>query len=389
MGSFALPPRPPSAKARIAAGMVATAAALILGSACGDAVSTSTTGASSSASSSTSTGAGGSASCGLPPVSDATCEACLETSCCEVRHACSLETKCNDLEKCITLCDFDLDCINAKCAAFLVPPTPLILETNKCLFEHCLPACPKNAPTCKGAVSQGPSAATCGPCAEANCCSELTPALVDIEFAECTLECADPECLYGCEQMFPDAVARATAKEECLFDKCEAACSPPNGCGEFAGQGTCGTCVHQNCCAELEACSKDASCLDLFSCLMGCSGLACNQCLMTWPLKELELFLPMQNCLQTRCESSCGGQGCGLYASFLSSGCSSCVAANCCKESTECGLDGSCAALRLCVELCKKDTMCIAKCGNAAPTGTAKLDAFNACEASACAGKCP
>jgi hypothetical protein len=144
------------------------------------------------------------------------------------------------------------------------------------------------------------------------------------------------------------------------------------------------------CCAQHEACSKDASCLDLFTCLQQSTGP--NQdpklCLESWPSKEIGLALSMLNCSTTTCKGACGGQGCGLYATLAPPACQQCIAASCCTESSDCGLDPDCAALETCVSLCAGDAACVSKCRSSLPLGVSKFDPLAMCESTNCSA-CP
>ncbi|HEY1691684.1 MAG TPA: hypothetical protein VGG39_05965 [Polyangiaceae bacterium] len=71
----------------------------------------------------------------------ATCEACLETSCCALAGACAGDTACKGLEECAGACSGDPTC-RARClSAYRVPSDRAEADLAACLAAHCAAPC--------------------------------------------------------------------------------------------------------------------------------------------------------------------------------------------------------------------------------------------------------
>lgn len=235
----------------------------------------------------------------LTCVLESACEddACIEAQCTTELFACSTgDMTCSALWSCATDCGEDDACTaecafeSTKLAQEQANELVMCIESNSCADEACiLENCESEWFSCTGELSD-----------ETACPTVIA----------CVDDCAgDPLCTLACE----DAAA------EGAWDEAEAllTCGETNMCQD-------GPCLETNCPTELLACSTgEASCSDLTTCLLGCSGaeLCEANCVAEATESAQEQFGALvmcieanscidQNCIDTNCadeQTACAG----------------------------------------------------------------------------------
>jgi hypothetical protein len=221
----------------------------------------------------------------LACVLDSACEddACIELECTAELFSCSTgDMTCSALWSCATDCGEDEACTaecafeSTKLAQDQANELVMCIESNSCTDEACiLENCGNEWFSCTGQLSD-----------EAACPSVIA----------CIDDCADdPLCALACE----DAAATGA------WDEAEAllTCGQTNMCED-------GPCLETNCPSELLACSTgEASCGDLSSCLLGCTGaeLCEANCVADATESAQEQFGALVMCIEA---NSCEDQDC-------------------------------------------------------------------------------
>lgn len=146
-------------------------------------------------------------------------------------------------------------------------------------------------------------------------------------------------------------------------------------CAQGADTGACQT--------EATACSNDAACLTLSTCLQGCTTEACEQtCSTTAGSTAVAQLNALNACVcgtacTTQCSMECaipdGGTSCGVSSSNMA--CESCFDTHCCSEAEACSNDVTCAA-------------CLAPSPAASCATNTLLLAFDTCVSSSCGSAC-
>lgn len=157
-------------------------------------------------------------------------------------------------------------------------------------------------------------------------------------------------------------------------------------CGALAGEkGACSACLAGNCCDEARACSGDAACAKLFSCLDACAGSdACrSDCRTAHPAGFSEVGAALAACQAKACASSCGASTCGGYV-FSTNVCAACATSSCCSQATACATDAECTALAFCARSCGDDLTCASRCSELHPAGWEAEQRFAGCVKNQC-----
>jgi hypothetical protein len=127
----------------------------------------------------------------------------------------------------------------------------------------------------------GPTCASFGdPCTECMA-SECPPTYCGcvenddcLELIQCNKGCGDDACQESCLSQHADGVSAAILVGDCAATTCKPSC--PSSEGELT---PCEVCLYTNCSSAANACLSQPVCLDLWSCLAGCSNLdlACHK----------------------------------------------------------------------------------------------------------------
>lgn len=263
----------------------------------------------------TRSGGGGGASCGLS-TGDATCDTCLDTSCCAPNTACVSDADCTALVTCGDACRDDA-CLSGCMTAH--PTGAALLDSlSTCVGTSCATACgggSSGPPT--SACGFGTGAAACDSCLDTNCCGDANACLGDADctaLIDCAQTCSDSACEAACESAHPAGTAKMTALSTCANTACGGTCGGassgpgpgPASCGLTSGVATCDTCLDASCCAPTSACLGDADCTAIVGCYDACSDAACAAaCDAAHPTGSTKLTAVF-TCVQTSCASPCG-----------------------------------------------------------------------------------
>ncbi len=177
--------------------------------------------------------------CGTLTFVNASCQACVETSCCAVDGLCSQNQDCVSLVECRAICTTQscADDCNAKRPAGVGDLQVL----EECLSSSCGIPCklsdagtssPADASTTLG-QSCGrlvyPSA-ICQTCVETGCCDPAEMCSSDPDcslYVQCRFMCTptDTQCMTSCQTQFPIGFTGATNLNRCVQEKCATSCN--------------------------------------------------------------------------------------------------------------------------------------------------------------------
>lgn len=260
------------------------------------------------------------------------CDACFSGACCAEASACKQDASCARFLECAARCDADDRACRQSCFADVTDNTDAhaaIAAVVGCRDARCQGECGVGFEgfVCD-AAAQAPQCALCGalpfepaPCAAcvAERCCELAQACADEEACrehlECELNCraqgdgAVDACVVGCNVHLRDGVPASWSQlNACRYAECGESCQ--SGCGPtplFVAEEkaeACEACLSDRCCAEVESCGQDASCLDKLACTharpLFDETLAC----IDYPsLNPVQAFF---GCRRSECAQDCG-----------------------------------------------------------------------------------
>lgn len=156
------------------------------------------------------------------------------------------------------------------------------------------------------------------------------------------------------------------------------------GCGSFvfSTDATCESCTETSCCAELTACDSGTACNDLFSCLDGCTDMACQQQCITDHMDGAPDAQALIDCNKTNCTTECTTPGTICDSGLINQNnpdCGDCLGQQCCTEFDACVADTSTPSCKDCITGATMDPACAT---NAAVMAT------KACQTGKCSDKC-
>lgn len=263
--------------------------------------------------------------CGLG-TGDATCDTCMDASCCAQNTACISDADCTALISCGDACTDDT-CISACMTAH--PSGARELESlTTCMQSTCTSACGGSSGGGGGdggvsACGFGSGDATCDSCLDTNCCADANACTGDADctaLMDCASRCSDDTCEAACETAHPGGTAKMNALSACANTTCNTACSGassgpgpgpapgpgPSSCGLTSGDASCDTCLNASCCAPTTACVDDADCVALVRCYDACTDGACAAACDTGHASGLSKLDAVSTCAGTSCGAQCG-----------------------------------------------------------------------------------
>ncbi len=259
---------------------------------------------------------GGGGKCGLSS-GDATCDTCLDTSCCSQNQACVNDADCSALIACGNACTDDTCFANCFSAH---PSGAKILDTlMTCVETSCVSACggpPPSSSAC-GFETGDPS---CTACLDAGCCGDANACLNEpdcIALLDCASVCNDNACIASCEAKHPTGASKMNALSSCANTKCGSTCNggggggggspPPAGsCGLTSGVATCDACLDASCCGQTTSCITDSDCVAIVNCYNGCSDATCAAACDSAHPTGLTKLNAVLSCAQGSCGTTCG-----------------------------------------------------------------------------------
>ena len=263
--------------------------------------------------------------CGLSS-GDATCDTCIDASCCAENAACVSDADCTALISCGDACRDDA-CVSACMSAHPGGAAKLNALTS-CMQSGCASACGGGGGG--GGGGSGPSAcgfgsgdATCDSCLDTNCCADANACTNDADctaLMDCAERCADDACEAACEAAHPSGTAKLNSLSACANNTCGSACSgaaggpgpgpapDPGGasCGLTSGDAACDTCLNASCCTQTTTCVDDADCVALVRCYDACADDACAAACDSGHPGGLSKLDAVSTCAETTCKSQCG-----------------------------------------------------------------------------------
>lgn len=162
---------------------------------------------------------------------DASCDSCLDTSCCGDANACLSDGDCVSLLDCVDGCA-DSACMTA-CEAAHPSGMKKIDALSTCATTTCGAACGGPA---GGGGGAGPGAASCGltsgdatcdACLDGSCCTATTACLGDadcVALVRCYDPCTDAACAAACDAAHPTGAGKLASVVSCVETSCTAAC---------------------------------------------------------------------------------------------------------------------------------------------------------------------
>lgn len=162
---------------------------------------------------------------------DATCDTCLDTSCCGDANACLGDPDCIALLECADTCTTG-GCISA-CEAAHPSGSTKINALSTCASTSCGAACggpggpgpgPGPGPGSCGLTSGD---ATCDACLDGSCCGPTTACLGDadcVALVRCYDPCTDAACAAACDAAHPSGATKLGSVVSCVETSCTAAC---------------------------------------------------------------------------------------------------------------------------------------------------------------------
>jgi len=263
-------------------------------------------------------GGSGGGTCGGLSTGDASCDSCLDASCCAESTACVADADCTALITCGDACSDDA-CISA---CFSSHPTgaALLDSISTCLENSCMSACGGGTPPPPPSTSScgfGSGDPACDSCLDTNCCGVADTCLNDPDCTtvmDCERMCSDAACAAACESAHPTGASELNALVTCGGTTCGSACggsTPPSSgsassCGLTSGDPTCDACLDGSCCTQTTACLGDTDCVALINCYDACTDAACaSACDTAHPTGSTKLG-DVFSCAQTSCASTCG-----------------------------------------------------------------------------------
>ncbi len=160
--------------------------------------------------------------------------------------------------------------------------------------------------------------ATCGACMEAKCTAVCQTCMADTNctaWLQCAVNCSDATCESGCTSQYPAGEAPALAwlgNSGCISTSCSTECggsSSGGGCGLTTNDATCDACIASYCCTQGQTCAKDQGCIDVLTCIQGCSSTdtTCqDNCMSSNPTGASELN-DFAGCMNQSCSTECSG----------------------------------------------------------------------------------
>jgi len=181
---------------------------------------------------------------------------------------------------------------------------------------ECEAVIPNLAPC--GGVSMTSAAVDCNPCAEANCCDQLSASGESYDWyarRNCIAQCDDGDdaCIQACTEAYPNGLALDLWLTSCTQTSCAVECEvdPAPVCGNpYLGDPaeSCPVCVEANCCAEEQACWSSLACLQNGICSELCEGDAsCLAACDTEHAAGVALSDADDACVDTNCATECAG----------------------------------------------------------------------------------
>jgi hypothetical protein len=166
--------------------------------------------------------------CGVAYAGEA-CEACLESSCCDVAQECSGVAECAAMESCLGGCSGDPACRATCLVDHHLLSSQAVVPLDSCMVASCSSQC---GLVCGGAgeVATPDTAAGCQNCFLGQDCSRTQRCLGSLDcasYAWCLATAATPDVFNACPALLdggdPDSsafasVARTTCAEFCAFD---------------------------------------------------------------------------------------------------------------------------------------------------------------------------
>jgi hypothetical protein len=262
----------------------------------------------------------GSSTCGRAEFGNATCDACIETSCCEQWKDLGGNADHWMFRLCATACpENDSACIDG-CYASHIEGAAMWGAGIGCLGTHCNTECAAVFPDLSpcGALSMTSTATDCNPCVETNCCDELTAMGTEYDWwarMYCNTACdeTDEACLLDCIKAYPKGLALDIWAGSCIGTSCATECEidPAPVCGNaYLGDpaGECAVCVEDNCCAQETACWSNLECVESIVCRDLCEADATcvTGCETSFPSGST-LATAAVTCSDTNCETECAG----------------------------------------------------------------------------------
>jgi len=238
------------------------------GGASGGTIATGGTGTGATSSGGAATG-GASNNCGLKTELDtvnANCSACMNPACCPALQACTNNTECVAIVKCVSGG-------GTNCAAGHPTGQEHALELAACADDHCRWDCRK----CGGLGDLVSFGQTCNTCLQTSCCKEGAACGHDND-CRAALQCfqlcpiGDAACQNDCLGKYNNGGVAGQALLSCSNQKCTTAqCQSCGGLANTLGKSAeSQACVEANCCPSAAACANEPDCVAMVACALAC-----------------------------------------------------------------------------------------------------------------------
>ncbi len=262
----------------------------------------------------------GTSVCGRAEFNDATCNACLETSCCDEWKSLGGHLDHWLFRLCNTACPTGDTACAEDCLTAHVDGAAMWGSSIGCMATHCSTECaaifPDLAPC--GGLAMTSTAVACGPCVDTNCCDELIALGTDYEWwarMYCDGACneGDEDCHSACVKAHPKGLALDIWAGSCIGTNCATECEidPPPVCGNSYYEDVtadCPVCIEANCCDEENACWSSLDCAQSLVCRMVCEEeTTCLANCDTEFATGAALADAAITCGEDHCESECAG----------------------------------------------------------------------------------
>jgi hypothetical protein len=239
---------------------------------------------------------------------------------------------------------------------------------------------------------------TCNACLQTSCCTQGIACGNDaacLTLNDCVANCVDDACAQQCVAANSTGVTDYDALTSCATSSCGGPCSgavSADGgvCGFVLDTASCSSCFGASCCAAGNACSGNAECVALETCLGGCNAgdTTCETSCSTQHPNGIADLNAVGDCIQGTCGVACGfidadaGLACGGFSS--DDACTNtCLTTTCCTPGATCGSNAACLQLFACAQGCSAgDDTCLQTCANQNPGGVSDYNAGQVCLAS-------
>lgn len=156
----------------------------------------------------------------------------------------------------------------------------------------------------------------CNNCINTTClaiCNDCANDQACLDLLSCMQNCSDATCDNACIGQYPTGEAPLMAfigENGCMTTSCANDCGS-DSCGMTSSDTVCDDCMNQRCFTECAACANNQSCLDLLTCIQGCTtgDTVCeDNCTNQYPsgLDDLLNFIGSGGCLDVNCTTECG-----------------------------------------------------------------------------------